>query len=55
MKLPEGPESNRAETVTEHAGVNSCTEIIESMEIIGSKRIVLTVGCGGLTGQAPMW
>ncbi len=51
MKLPEEPESTRAEAVTNCAGVNSCTVSTESLEITGSIWRVLTAGLGGLMGQ----
>ncbi len=54
IKLPEEPESTRAEAVTDWTGVNSCTVSTESLETIGSVWRVLTTGCGGLMGQDRM-
>ncbi len=51
MKLPEKPESTRAETEMEWAGVNSWTVSTEILEITGSVWRVLTAGPGGLMGQ----
>ncbi len=51
MKLPEEPESTRAEAVTNWAEVNSCTVSTESLEITGSVWSVLTAGRGSLMGQ----